>query len=640
MRPVKQEAPFLGFKTPPVKAEQHQFMPRKNSVTSRAVSGTFSLLILVLALPLKAQDAATPPDRSRPLIQPVTGHGGMASTQEAHATRAAIAVLAEGGNAVDAAVTAGFTLAVTLPRAGNLGGGGFMLIHLAGEKRQVAIDYREKAPRKAHRDIFLNREGDPDPRLSRHTHLAAGVPGTVRGLALALKRYGTISLRRALQPAIELAGNGFLVGEDLHQSIHAYAGDFRQDPAARKIFLNPAGKAWPVGSRLIQKDLARSLRLLSEHGPEVFYLGELATAIANDMNARGGLITSGDLADYRPVERLPVTGRYRNWKVVSMPPPSSGGTHLIQMLNILEHFPISDYGHNSAKAIHVTAEAMRRAYADRSRYLGDPDFVKVPVKELVSRDYARRLARQIDHNSATPSTKVAPGLGPLPRPESNETTHFSVIDRNGNAVSNTYTLNFSYGSRIVVPGTGILLNNQMDDFSAKPGTPNAYGLIGGRQNAIEPGKRMLSSMTPTLLFSDDGTLVATGSPGGSRIINIVLQIVCNIVDHGMNVAEATHAPRFHHQWLPDELRIEHGMNDGQARLLSARGHRIRVAPDIGSTQTVMLRKGIFQGSSDPRIGGALTLGLSDNHTPATGPASEQKTGKHSAADPDPGKRTK
>ena len=640
MRPLRQVAPFLGFKKRPLGAEQSQFMSLKNPVTSCNVSGAFCLLVLTLALPLKAQNSAAPPDRSRPIDQPVTGHGGMVATQEAHATRAAIAVLAEGGNAVDAAVTAGFTLAVTLPRAGNLGGGGFMVIHLAAEKRQVAIDYREKAPRNAHRDMFLNRKGDPDPRLSRHTHLSAGVPGTVRGLALALKRYGTISLRRALQPALELAENGFLVGEDLHQSIHAYAGDFQKDQAAREIFLTPAGKAWPVGSRLVQKDLARSLRLLSENGPDAFYLGELATAIVSDMKAQGGLITGDDLAAYRPVERLPVMGRYRNWKIVSMPPPSSGGTHLIQMLNILENFPISDYGHNSANAIHVTTEAMRRAYADRSRYLGDPDFVKVPVNQLVSRDYARRLARRIDHNSATPSTKVTPGLGPLPRPESNETTHFSVIDRNGNAVSNTYTLNFSYGSRIVVPGTGILLNNEMDDFSAKPGTPNAYGLIGGLHNAIEPDKRMLSSMTPTLLFSDNGTVVATGSPGGSRIINIVLQIVCNIVDHDMNVAEATHAPRFHHQWFPDELRIEQGMSDGQVRLLSARGHRIRVAPDIGSTQTVMLHKGIFQGASDPRIGGALTLGLPANPPPGTGSASEQKTGGNSTVDPDPEKRTR
>ena len=327
------------------------------------------------------------------------------------------------------------------------------------------------------------------------------------------------------------------------------------------------------------------------------------------MKAHGGLITREDLAAYRPVERQPVTGRYRAWKVVSMPPPSSGGIHLIQMLNVLEHFPIGDYGHNSADAIHITAEAMRRAYADRSRYLGDPDFVKVPVRKLVSKDYGRRLAGKIDRKRATPSREVAPGLGPPDRIESNETTHFSVIDRLGNAVSNTYTLNFSYGSRIVVPGTGIILNNEMDDFSAKPGVPNAYGLIGGRHNAIEPGKRMLSSMTPTLLFKDDGTLVATGSPGGSRIINIVLQVVCNLADHGMNVATATHAPRFHHQWLPDQLGIERGLSPDTIRLLTARGHEVRVTSSIGSTQTVMLGKGVFYGASDPRRGGALTLGL-------------------------------
>ena len=581
----------------------------KNPVTRFPWLGASCLLIFTQSPPVAAQPAATPISRDQVVVHPVVGHGGMVATQEARATRAATAVLAEGGNAVDAAVTAGFALAVTLPRAGNLGGGGFMLVHLADGARQVAIDYREKAPKAAHRDMFLNREGNPDPKLSRHTRLAAGVPGTVRGLTLALKRYGTIPLRRALQPAIELAETGFVVGEDLHHSLRAYAKDFRADPAARKIFLTPAGEPWPVGARLVQKDLARSLRLLAKHGPDAFYLGALATAIAKDMKAHGGLITREDLAAYRPVERQPVTGRYRAWKVVSMPPPSSGGIHLIQMLNVLEHFPIGDYGHNSADAIHITAEAMRRAYADRSRYLGDPDFVKVPVRKLVSRDYGRRLAGKIDRKRATPSREVAPGLGPPDRIESNETTHFSVIDRLGNAVSNTYTLNFSYGSRIVVPGTGIILNNEMDDFSAKPGVPNAYGLIGGRHNAIEPGKRMLSSMTPTLLFKDDGTLVATGSPGGSRIINIVLQVVCNLADHGMNVATATHAPRFHHQWLPDQLGIERGLSPDTIRLLTARGHEVRVTSSIGSTQTVMLGKGVFYGASDPRRGGALTLGL-------------------------------
>ncbi len=554
---------------------------------------------------LSGQDDEDP----APVTFPVTGEQGMVATQEAHATRTALAVLAEGGNAIDAAVTAGFALAVTLPRAGNLGGGGFMLIRLAKADRQVALDYREKAPAAAHRDMFLTKDGAPDPKLSRYSRLASGVPGTVRGLAHALRRYGTISLQRALAPAIKLAGEGFVVGPDLHRSLKSCADDLRADKEARSIFLDTNGRVWPVGSILVQRDLARSLRLLSDKGPDAFYLGDIATAIDRDMRAHGGLITRKDLADYQPVERAPIKGNYRGWKILSMPPPSSGGIHLVQMLNILENFPIADYGAHSAQTVHLMTEAMKRAYADRSRYLGDPDFSEIPIARLVSRDYGQHLARGINPARATPSSLVAPGLGPLPPDESRETTHFSVIDREGNAVSNTYTLNFSYGSRIVVPGTGILLNNEMDDFSAKPGSPNAYGLIGGRRNAIEPGKRMLSSMTPTLLINRNDTIVATGSPGGSRIINIVLQVVSNIIDHGMNVTDATQAPRFHHQWLPDELRVEDGLRPEITRQLAEWGHLVRPTTPIGSTQTVMMKNGGFLGASDPRIGGALTLGL-------------------------------
>ena len=566
-------------------------------------------LISLLFAPLFAQSSNSPAPSVTLPDGPVTARGGMVATQEAHATRAALKVLAEGGNAVDAAVTAGFTLAVTLPRAGNLGGGGFMLIHLADENRQIALDYREKAPSAAHREMFLTERGAPDPRRSRYTRLASGVPGTVRGLAHALRHYGSISIRRALAPAIKLAAGGFVVGQDLHDSLKSCADDLRADRGAREIFLDANGKVWPVGSTLIQKDLAQSLCLLAEKGPAAFYLGDIATAIDRDMRAHGGLITRRDLADYRVVERAPIKGFYRGWKIVSMPPPSSGGIHLIQMLNIMSHFPMGEYGSNSDQTIHVMAESMRRAYADRSRYLGDPDFSELPIAQLTSKNYGQKLAEGINPERITPSSQIDPGLGPLPPPESSETTHFSVIDKEGNAVSNTYTLNFSYGSRIVIPGTGILLNNEMDDFSAKPGTPNAYGLIGGRRNAIEPGKRMLSSMTPTILLGEDDTVVATGSPGGSRIINIVLQIVSNIIDHGMNVAEATQTTRFHHQWLPDELLVETGLEAKTENLLVKRGHGIRTTSPIGSTQTVMKRNGIFLGASDPRIVGALTLGL-------------------------------
>lgn len=564
---------------------------------------------IAFALIQAGASGQSPIYRDLAIVHPEVGYGGMVATQDAHATRAAAAVLAEGGNAVDAAVTAGFALAVTLPRAGNIGGGGFMLLHLAEGQKQIAIDYREKAPKAAHRDMFLDEKGNPVADLSRITHLAAGVPGTVRGLALALEKYGTISLPRALEPAIALASEGFPVGEDLYDSLSFYANDFKTVPEAMKIFYQPDGTPWPVGSLLVQKDLAASLRLISEQGADAFYTGTIAKAIVDDMAANGGLITAADLADYKPKVRKPVTGSYRGFKIVSMPPPSSGGVHLIQMLNILERFPIEQAGHNSAEAIHITTEAMRLAYADRSRYLGDPDFTDVPTAKLISKKYARQLAAKIDPEQATPSMEIAPGLDPMERFESNETTHFSIIDRHGNAVSNTYTLNFSYGSKLVVPGTGILLNNEMDDFSAKPGVPNAYGLIGGRRNAIEPEKRMLSSMTPTLLFKEDGSIVATGTPGGSRIITTVLQIVSNIADHGMNVAEATASPRFHHQWLPDELRMERGFSPDTIKLLAARGHKLRLGPAIGSTQTISYGNGIFQGSSDPRRRGALTIGL-------------------------------
>lgn len=566
------------------------------------------LILLAIATCASAQTAIY---TDQAIVHPVVGYGGMVSSQDAHATKAAADVLAEGGNAIDAAVTAGFTLAVTLPRAGNIGGGGFMIVHLAEEQKQIAIDYREKAPKAASRDMFLDEKGNPVADRSRITHLAAGVPGTVRGLALALEKHGTITLQRALAPAIELAEKGFPVGEDLSDSLKSYSDDFNASAHAEaaKIFFDTEGNPPAAGTLLVQKDLAKTLRLISDNGADAFYVGAIADAIATDMKANGGLITKEDLAAYQPVIRQPVSGTYRGVKVVSMPPPSSGGVHLIQMLNILEHFPIRQYGHNSAAAIHVTTEAMRRAYADRSRYLGDPDFSEIPIKQLISKKYASELAEKIDPDHASPSTIVAPGLGALKRFESNETTHFSVIDRFGNAVSNTYTLNFSYGSKLVVPDTGILLNNEMDDFSAKPGKPNAYGLIGGRRNAVEPEKRMLSSMTPTLIFKKDGSVIATGSPGGSRIINIVLQVTCNLADHGMNVAEATAAPRFHHQWFPDELRIERGFSPDTIKLLTAKGHKIRLGSALGSTQTVAYGAGVFQGSSDPRRRGALTIGL-------------------------------
>ncbi len=547
--------------------------------------------------------------RQSAISHPEIGYQGMVSSQDTFSTQTAAEVLAEGGNAVDAAVTAGFTLAVTLPRAGNIGGGGFMLIHDAESNKQTSIDYREQASADAHQDMFLGPDGNPVDDLSQITHRAAGVPGTVRGFELALEKYGTISLARALRPAIELAENGFPVSEDLHDSLLHYREHFSHSPEAQKVFYQPDGKPWPVGALLVQKDLAATLRLIAEHGADEFYEGSIAEKIIADMREHRGIISADDMKSYEAIEREPLQGSYRGVKVVSMPPPSSGGTHLIQMLNILERFPLEQFGHNSADSVHVMTEAMRMAYADRSKYLGDPDYVSIPLDELTSKEYAVALSKKIDMDSASPSLGVFPGAEMKQPYESHETTHFSVIDAAGNAVSNTYTLNFSYGSKLMVPGTGILLNNQMDDFSSKPGAANAYGLIGGRCNSIEPGKRMLSSMTPTFLFKEDGTLVATGSPGGSRIINVVLQMIVNMVDHNLSVAEATVAPRFHHQWFPDVLHLEKGFSPDTIRLLASRGHKLKTQSAMGSTQTVARQNEMFVGFSDLRRRNSLTLGL-------------------------------
>ncbi len=541
------------------------------------------------------------------IFHPVATKQGMVSSQEALATRAGLEVLKEGGNAVDAAVTVGFTLAVTLPRAGNIGGGGFMIVHLANEGETVAIDYREKAPGAARRDMFLDENGDADPQKSRYSHLAVGVPGTVRGLAMALEKYGTISLSRALQPAIELAENGFPVTDELHRSMLNAKEGFSSSPAAMKIYYKRGGSAYQPGEIWKQADLARSLRSIARDGPGVFYEGWIARKIVAEMKANGGLISREDLSDYNPVLRQPVRGVYRGYEIVSMPPPSSGGVHLIQMLNLLEPYPLGEWGHNSAASIHLLAECMKRAYADRSRYLGDPDFNDLPVAGLISKAYADTLRRQLDLQQATPSDSIQPGK-PMYFQESSETTHFSVIDRWGNAVANTYTLNFSYGSRHVVPETGILLNNEMDDFSAKPGVPNAYGLIGGKFNAVAPGKRMLSSMTPTIVLKDGQPFIVTGSPGGGRIITTVLQLIVNVIDHGMNIAEATSAVRVHHQWLPDELRMEKGLSLDTIRLLEAKGHKISTQNAMGATQSIMRIDGRLYGASDPRRPGALTEG--------------------------------
>lgn len=576
-----------------------------------------SLVFLVL---LAAPAAAPFATEGVPILEhedsfhPVVGLAGMVVSQEQLASDVGAAILRQGGNAVDAAVATGFAMAVTMPEAGNVGGGGFMLVHLARERKTIAIDYREVAPAAAHRDIFLDAKGQPDPDLSRFSSLASGVPGTVAGLIHAQKKYGKLSLRNVMAPAIELAAKGFRVSHILSLSLQRAQSRLKAHPATRGYYLDPDGKGFHPGTLWRQPDLARTLTRIAATNGRDFYQGKTAAMIVAEMEKTGGAISLEDLKNYRVVEREPVRGSYRGYEVVSMPPPSSGGVHLVQMLNILEGWDLAPLGHNSAAYIHRLTETMRRAYADRSEYLGDPDFVTVPMAELADKNYARKLRDTITLDRATPSSQVAPGLGPLP--ESPQTTHYSVWDADGNVVSNTYTLNFSYGNGISVTGAGFLLNNEMDDFSAKAGAANAYGLIGNAANAVAPGKRPLSSMTPVIVFRDGAPVLATGSPGGSRIITAVLQTVLNTVDFGMNIAEATAAPRIHHQWMPDVLQVEKGISKDTLDLLAAMGHRVEVTPwNIGKTQSISKQGPVFFGSTDNRWPGGSAAAVNGEGQP-------------------------
>ncbi|MCU5771222.1 gamma-glutamyltransferase [Erwiniaceae bacterium BAC15a-03b] len=572
-----------------------------------------SLSLMVCVCFWQGANAATP--ASPPVsygvdadaFHPVKDRHGMVASVDALATQVGVDILKQGGNAVDAAVAVGFALAVTHPQAGNLGGGGFMMLRTASG-RTTAIDFREMAPVRASRDMFLDAQGNADSKLSLTSHLASGTPGTVAGFALAAKKYGTMPLSRLLQPAIELARNGFVVNDALADDLSTYGKEVLINHANSKaIFYKADGTPYQKGERLVQRNLARSMGLIARQGPDAFYKGAIADDIAAEMAQHGGLISKADLAAYRAVERKPVSGTYRGYEVFSMPPPSSGGIHIVQILNILENFDLAKMGFGSADAMQVMAEAEKYAYADRSEYLGDPDFVKVPSQALTSKAYARTLAQQIDVAKARPSSEIKPGkLAPY---ESDQTTHFSVVDKDGNAVAVTYTLNTYFGSGIVAGNSGILMNNEMDDFSAKPGTPNVYGLVGGEANAVQPYKRPLSSMSPTIVAKDGKTWLVTGSPGGSRIITTVLQMVVNSIDFGMNVAEATNAPRFHHQWLPDQLRVEKGFSPDTLRLLESKGQHVKVQPAMGSTQSIMIGPdGMLYGASDPRSVGDLTAG--------------------------------
>jgi gamma-glutamyltranspeptidase/glutathione hydrolase len=543
------------------------------------------------------------------IARPVEARHGMVVSQEAAASRVGIEILKRGGNAVDAAVAVGFALAVTLPRAGNLGGGGFMLIHLTELNKTVAVDYRETAPAATNEDMFLNDKGEPDRRKSLFSGLAIGVPGTVAGLELAWRKYGSgrLDFTDLVEPAVRLARQGLTVDDDLADSLPFAAASFARHPSSARIYLKPDETLPRVGDHIALDDLAATLELIAARGAAGFYTGPVAEKIVAAVRQAGGRMTLEDLGSYRAVEREPVRGNYRGHVIVSMPPPSSGGLHIIEIANILEGFPLSEQGFNSAQTIHEMAEAEKLAFADRSRYLGDPDFVKIPVKGLTSKEYAERLRIGIDPDRARPAKDIA--LGGAERYESDQTTHFSIVDDKGNAVSNTYTLNIPYGCGLVAEGTGVLLNNELDDFAAKPGAPNVYGLVGGDANVPGAGKRPLSSMSPTMVFKDDELELVIGGAGGPRIISIVLQIILDLIDHDLNVAEAEEAPRVHHQWRPDELRVERGLSKDTIRLLEAKGHKIVVREPMGSAYTIARNRGVLTGASDPRHRGALALGF-------------------------------
>lgn len=551
------------------------------------------------------------------MYQPVSAKNGMVSSQESIATEVGLKILKQGGNAVDAAVSVGFALAVTYPQAGNLGGGGFMMIHLAKENKNIALDYREMAPAAASRDMFLDDKGNVDNQKARFSHLSSGVPGTVAGMLYALDKYGTMNVEQVIAPALELAEAGLIVSENFSKALKSASQRMKKTESTRKTFYADHGNSPLTGDNFKQADLAKTLKIISQQGTEGFYKGEIAQLISSDSIKHGGIITLNDLAHYKVIERQPIHGTYHGFDIFSMPPPSSGGVHLIQMLNILEGWNLQKSGVASTLTINHMAEAMKRAYADRSVHLGDPDFFDVPVKQLTSKHYADDLRKQINNRKFTPSSEIHPGK--LPPYESEQTTHYSVVDKEGNAVANTYTLNATFGNARVAEGTGFIMNNEMDDFSAKPGTANMYGLIGGTANAIEPGKRPLSSMTPTLVLKDNEIFMVTGSPGGSRIINAVLQIIINVIDHKMNVADATVAPRFHHQWYPESLLMEDGFNSDTIAQLRAIGYSIDTPEShgnlytptgrhLGFLQSIVKKDGVLTGAADPRKLGSLALG--------------------------------
>jgi gamma-glutamyltranspeptidase/glutathione hydrolase len=575
---------------------------------SRALAALFALGASALAQP--ASDPATDIVLLAKTAKPVVAKNGMVTSQDAIATRVGVDILERGGNAVDAAVAVGFALAVTHPRAGNLGGGGFFVIWLAEKKQAVALDFREVAPNAINTKSFLDENGKPDTSKAQRTGLGVGVPGSVSGLVTALEKFGSgkFTLAALMEPAIALARVGVPVEDDLAASLSRFQNTLLRWPSSAKIFAKD-GKVLQSGL-LVQSDLADTLEAIAKNGPDAFYKGEIAEKIARAVRDAGGVMTADDLAKYKTEILDVVRGNYRGYDVLSMPPPSSGGALLIQLLNILEGFELKD-GPNAPQTLHLMIEAMKRAYADRAEFFGDPAFVNVPLSHLTSKDYAARVRAGIDTTKTTPSSQIKAGV--TPRKEGDNTTHYSVIDQYGNAVSATVTLNLNFGLGLVAEGTGVLLNNELDDFSLAPGVPNAFGLIGGAANAPGPSKKPLSSMSPTILLKDGKVFLVTGSPGGSTIITTVLRVVSGVIDHKLDIAQAVLLPRIHHQWMPDEVRgeraLERVMPPEQWIAFETYGHKVNFFNfNIGAANSILVTPEGITGVSDPRYLGTLAAG--------------------------------
>ena len=563
------------------------------------------LIALMFGATAYAQVAPVPRSPVITPAQTVMAGNGMVVAQEQRAARIGIEILDRGGNSVDAAVAVGFALAVTYPRAGNIGGGGFMVIHLGKTGEDAAIDYRETAPAAATEKMFLDANGEADPKKSRDSALSVGVPGTVAGLALAHEKYGSgkLTLAELIEPAITLARNGVEIVDDIADTLPLAQPRIARWRSSAPVFLNSDGTVLMPGQDLLQPDLAITLRAIASDGPKGFYEGPVADKIVAAVRMAGGIMATDDMKNYRAILREPVRGTYRGYDIISMPPPSSGGVHLIEMLNILEGYDLAKLSRE--ESLHIIAEAMKRAYADRATFMGDPDAVKMPVAGLISKKYAAELRAQIGQR-ATPSTEIRSG-NPADF-EGQNTTHFSVIDREGNVVSNTYTLNFSYGLGLVAEGTGVLLNNELDDFTSKPGTANAYGLVGYNANLPGPNRRPLSSMTPTIVMKDGKPFLITGSPGGSRIISTVLQIITNVIDFNLAVDQAVSAPRVHHQWQPDELYVEPGISPEILEGLVKRGYQVVLTPPQTSANSIEITADGYVGAADRRTRGSLAAG--------------------------------